>query len=324
MAPSRTRRRVVHVCLWLAIVGVLGGNVFVLSQRNKTTAVTAADALAAFRAEPVVPGPVPVDAGTTVPPVTVAPAGPTTTPVGPPGATATTSAPAVRTAAAAPRPAAPASSTATTPAAVPAMGRPAEGVYAYRTTGGDRVSVAGASHDYPDETYATVRHLDGCKWFVRNDVVEEHVDERTMCSGVDTVTQLSQARWVTFFGKRDGMELACDPPIVVGVSRGLPMPVSESVCSGGGTDARMRRTLVGRERVDVGGTVVDALRIVLDGEFSGKATGRSRDELWVAEADGMTLRWDRMVDTMADAAFGAEVRYQEQASFVLTSLTPRT
>ena len=323
MAPSRPRRRrAARACLWLAILGVLGGNVFVLTQRNKTTTVSAADALAAFRAEPIAPGPVPAEPGTTVPPVTVAPAGPTTTPVGPPGATATTSAPAVHTAAA--RPAAQASSPATAPAAVPATAKPAQGVYAYRTTGGDQVSVAGASHDYPDTTYATVRHLDGCHWFVRNDVVEEHVDERTICNGVDAVTQVTQARWVTFFGKKDGMELRCEPPIVLARPNGLPMPEETSACSGGGTQAKMRRTLVGRERVTVGGVAVDALRIVIDGTFSGKATGRSHDELWVAESNGLTLRWDRMVDTMADAAFGAQVRYQEQASFVLLSLTPRT
>jgi hypothetical protein len=76
--------------------------------------------------------------------------------------------------------------------------------------------------------------------------------------------------------------------------------------------------------VNVGGVPVDAVHIAIDGTFTGKATGRSHDELWLAEATGMTLRWDRMVDTMADAAFGAQVRYQEQASFVLVSLTPRT
>ena len=204
------------------------------------------------------------------------------------------------------------------------MAKPAQGVYAYRTTGGDQVSVAGASHDYPDTTYATVRHLDGCHWFVRNDVVEEHVDERTICNGVDAVTQVSQARWVTFFGKRDGMELTCEPPMVLARPNGLPMPEETSVCSGGGTQAKMRRTTVGRERVAVGGAAVDAVRIVIEGTFTGKATGKSRDELWIAEATGLTLRWDRMVDTMADAAFGAQVRYQEQASFVLLSLTPRT
>ena len=36
----------------------------------------------------------------------------------------------------------------------------------------------------------------------------------------------------------------------------------------------------------------------------------------------LVLRWDRTVDTMANAAFGADVHYQEQATFLLESLTP--
>ena len=38
-SPRRRRQRVVRSLLWLAIIGILAGNVYVLSQRNVTTAV---------------------------------------------------------------------------------------------------------------------------------------------------------------------------------------------------------------------------------------------------------------------------------------------
>ena len=53
-------------------------------------------------------------------------------------------------------------------------------------------------------------------------------------------------------------------------------------------------------------------------------TGTANEDMWIAPQTGMTLRWVRAVDTLADAAFGARVRYTENASFYLESLTPRT
>ena len=38
--PRRRRQRVVRGLLWLAVVGVLAGNVYILTQRNVTTPVT--------------------------------------------------------------------------------------------------------------------------------------------------------------------------------------------------------------------------------------------------------------------------------------------
>ena len=56
---------------------------------------------------------------------------------------------------------------------------PAEGVYAYRTSGGESISVLAAHHDYPAVTYAAVHHTGGCGWQIHAAVVKEHVDERT-------------------------------------------------------------------------------------------------------------------------------------------------
>jgi hypothetical protein len=202
---------------------------------------------------------------------------------------------------------------------------PAEGVYGYRTTGGDSISLGGASHQYPSETFATVRRTGGCRWTARNDVIKEHVDTRTFCGEPGHLFQLSQRRDVEFFGQRDGMELTCSPPQVLHATGEAPGAVVDSTCSDGqGETARTERTLVGTERLVVGGTAVDVVHLKMHSAFNGRATGMADDELWVSAVNGLTVRWVRSVDTLADSSFGAKVRYQEQASFDLESLTPRT
>lgn len=162
--------------------------------------------------------------------------------------------------------------------------KPQEGVYTYRTSGGESISVAGTRHRYPERTYGSVRHRAGCGWEMENQVIEEHTDHRVLCSEPGRVLQLQQSR--------DGQ-------------------------------AMMTRTYLGRGTIDVGGRPVEVEHIRIEGRFTGKATGRSLDDLLLLPDNALTVRWKRMVDTKADAAFGAQVRYEEQADFVLESLEPR-
>jgi hypothetical protein len=65
------------------------------------------------------------------------------------------------------------------------------------------------------------------------------------------------------------------------------------------------------------------VRFRLDATMTGRARGTSTETFWVSPVTGLTLRWERSVDTIADTSFGAKVRYQEQATFVLESLDPK-
>src|SRR5690606_17213728 len=156
------------------------------------TQVDFGEALADFREGTTTTSPATVAAVTSPGEVAIAPNTSPTTEAAP-----TTTAP----------PSVPSTAPATTPdTAAPAgpFQLPAEGVYRYRTSGGETISLLGARHDYPAETYAAVRHLGGCRWHVRAEVVAEHTDERLMCSEPGRLLQLEQARLVTFFGTTDG------------------------------------------------------------------------------------------------------------------------
>lgn len=316
--------RAVAVLTAALAVGVLGTDVWLLSQRSRTTTVDLAEAVERFRQAPP-PSSAPMRAAD----------GPTAGAVeAPPVAAAvvdgeTQMAPAASstdggvTPAVHPAAPAPTSTAAATARGATASSPPAEGVYAYRTTGGESISVAGATHRYPERTYGTVRHLEGCRWEIRNEVIEEHVDHRLLCNEADHVAQLQQTREVEFYGRRDGFTMTCDPPLALHRLSDVPGAVVTTTCGDGSTNAALTRTYLGREPLTIGSSTVEVHHIRIVGEFRGRANGTSDDELWLLDS-GLTARWKRTVDTKADAAFGAQVRYQENADFVLESLDPAT
>ncbi len=210
----------------------------------------------------------------------------------------------------------------TTAAASPAP--PKEGVYAFRTAGGESISVLGARHDYPAETYATVRHTGGCGWDIHAEVVKEHVDDRTMCTGPTGVDQFTQSRQVTFFGSTDGATFTFHPPQVQFAAGDAPGTRAGVDCGDGkGTQGHLVRTTLGYATVTVGGVAVPVVKIRVGGTLTGRVRGTSLDLLTFDVASGLPVRWERSVDTMADA-FGTSVRYQEHVVFDLVSLTPAT
>jgi hypothetical protein len=309
----RARRRI-RIALAVVLVldlAVLGTDVFLLSNRSSTTAVDLQDALVTFRSL----------GGAT--PVTSAPAGgvEVTAPHDDAAPVASTPATQAATTIAAPTAPPPAASPTTTPVGLAA---PAEGVYSYRTSGGESITVLGAHHDYPTTTYAAVHRTGGCGWQIRAEVVKEHVDERTMCSQADGLLQLGQTRQVEFFGNRDGGSYTCAPPQVQFTVGDAPGGTSSADCADAdGGAAHLVRTFLGASQVTVGGVAVEVVRIRIDGTITGRARGTSSDTLTLVAGTGLPVRWERSVDTVADA-FGASVRYVEHATFDLTSLTPQT
>jgi hypothetical protein len=315
---GRLDRRPLRVAIAVVVlvdVAVLGADVYLLSNRSTTTQVDLQDALLTYRS-----------AGNGTPSVT-----PATT-----GGAEVTVAPTIASASFGPAPSTPATAPPTsvtapqpvgappTTAAAPQVAPPAQGVYEYRTAGGESISVLGADHDYPATTYSVVRRTGGCGWQIHSEVIKEHVDERTMCTQAAGVLQLAQSREVTFFGTTDGGTFTCDPPQVQTTPGDVPGARATSVCGDGkGSQAQLDRTTLGSDTATVGGLVVDVIRIRVTGTLTGRVRGTSLDLLTVVAATGLPVRWERSVDTLADA-FGSTVRYQEQARFDLVSLTPST
>lgn len=312
----RGSRRGLHIAVAVFLLVdllVLGTDVYLLQNRSNTTVVDLQDALSSFRSST---GNDMFDAGTSalaggaeVPGVAMG--DPTSTAVAPPTTAASTSS----------STAVPSSAPATPKAG--ALSPPAPGVYEYRTTGGESVSLLGASHRYPALTYAVVRSTGGCGWELKAQVVEEHVDRREMCTDAERVAQHSQQRSVTFFGTTDGADLPCRPPMVwaePGIRVGW---TTTAECSAEGVVAKMVVAVTAMGPRTVGATSIDTVTIRVDGTMTGRVRGTSYDLITFDARTGLPVATERSVDTLADA-FGTSVRYQEQATFDLVSLQPQT
>jgi len=303
------------VVLLVMALAVLSVDVFLLSQRNVTTLVDFDDALAGFRAAPAVAAPIDETTTSTATPSTTTSTTSSAPPTSPgatsPGTTPPGSAP----------PAAPPTTAA--PAGPAGYTAPAPGVYTYRTVGSERISLASAKHQYPERTYATVRHGTGCEWQYRNEVVKEHVDMLQICSQPGRLTQVEQRRDVTFFGQTEGGSARCDPALVLHGADLAPGHRIETTCaSSDGSSFVLTRTFRGHDQRRIGGRTIDVVVVDLESIMTGKKRGRSADTLWLAADSGLLVGWERMVDTVADTAYGASVHYTEEASFELESLTP--
>ena len=320
------RHRIASLALALAAVAVLGTDVYLLSQRNVTTTVSFGAALRSFRSQAGTVAAVDgssaaVQLGAASSPSGATPDTPSPVTAGAVASTATTSGPhaAVVTP---PDKAAPAA--VVSPAAAAPFVLPPDGVYRYQTTGGEQVSILGASHKYPSETYASVHRGSGCQWGMEFDVVQEHIDRRTQCSQSGSLLQLDQSRSVSFFGVTQASDYTFTPAqlmVQVGEAAGSGR---DSFCSGSMGTAKLRVTDLGHQTVMIGGQTVDIVHVVVDGVLSGKARGKTHDDQLVDAKTGMIVSWSRWVDSYADTSFGTNVHYTEQASFVLESMIPTT
>jgi hypothetical protein len=298
----------IQAALALVIAVVLGTDLYVLTQQGKSTEVTLDQAVDRFRAS----------APTTV---TSAPGpGPTATVAGasPTGASPTTLARSDRGAAPAQQQAA---------APVPAPGgpfvAPAEGVYTYRTTGYEEVSLGGARHDYPEQSHAVARRGAGCAWTFELTVLKEHVEKSTHCSAPGRFSTSEEAYYVEFYGQKEGSIYRCDPPMVVSETGDGPGTKRTTTCRGDdGGQATNTTTLLGRERLTIGGTAVDALHLLGEAVISGRAEGTNRSEFWIHPDTGLLLKSVRTSQTRAKA-YGTTVDHREEASFLLENLQPR-
>jgi hypothetical protein len=300
-------------CAVLAVV-LLATALFVLAQRHVTTPVTKDEALRRFRATRAHEDAAQQAIGF------ASPSAPPSTAV---TARARASAPARQ--ASSP----PVSPGAASPGPQPVSGPgpytpPAEGVYTYRATGGDSISIAGASHTYPSEVYDTVTHTGGCLWKSEFDIAEENKSTRTLCSEPGRLSLLEDRREVTYFGQAETEDPHCHPPFVFHDVTEVPGSTMSGVCDSSDTHINVQSTYLGHEAVIVGGTPVDAVRLKFHGTLTGRARGTADEQLLVLPQTGLVLRWERTADADGNAFFGANIHYHEKATFLLESLTPST
>lgn len=277
--------------------------------RQPTTPVPLAEAVRQFHDDPVGPNPPP----TSTPP-TVAVLGTTTAP------SVTTTRPAAG--GNAPETTAPPADGAGAPAASPRVLKPAPGVYRYRTTGSESLSLLGATRAYPTETTRIVRHGMGCVWTMRILLVEEHQEEHTACGTATTLDVTANVTDVEWFGMSFPVRLACDPPIRHVDRSKASGELGRFQCRDVEGDSVFAGTtsVVGEERFVVGAEARPAWRLRLEGNFTGKTRGHVSVTELLDMQTGTVLFEQRVNDLRQTGVL--EVSYHQELILVLVSLSP--
>jgi len=195
-----------------------------------------------------------------------------------------------------------------------------EGVYVYATVGYEKTdALTGVTHRYPARSTITITATD-CGASLVWRVLKGRTTEWIYCTTPRGWELASQDERHTFFGRTEQTTYLCT---------GLPIrPAAGSVTTwdvGCSTDTSQERgvgSLVGRERLRVGGRTVSAEHVRRTSTFSGEIRGTSRHDLWFDSESGVPVRIVMVSRTTNDSPVG-DVHYVENVTLRLTSLTPR-
>ena len=210
--------------------------------------------------------------------------------------------------------------------------RPAEGVYTYRGSGTEHISVPPKSQDQGPVMPATVTHgRDGC-WTFRIDYSTNHWQDWIYCSKNGRLEEhggQTFQRWDFVVTSIESVsKFTCDPPAIAIKPAMKPGQTWRQSCEGTTTDVEGvgvssgTYRFVGLEQVKVAQHRVDAYHFVQERTLKGAQTGSQRADLWFG-TDGLPLRNERQVKVDTDTAVGA-VTYTEEGVFQLAELRPKT
>jgi hypothetical protein len=195
---------------------------------------------------------------------------------------------------------------------------PVPGVYTYRTTGGESLSLLGQRRSFPARTTMIVD--DGTCATVTWDPIAQHTELTSVCPsepGALSVTRLVTHE--TIGGATTTATIDCPSTIYLVPPSGRPGQRWHGSCTQISPAQRIRAQGVdlGLTTIDVDGTrqAVEHTRLTLT--FKGQEHGTNPTDYWVSPATGLILREKETV-TMTQSG----VHYLETMDTTLTSLTP--
>jgi hypothetical protein len=208
--------------------------------------------------------------------------------------------------------------------------QPAEGVYRYRGSGSDHLSVPPLTQAHGPGMPATVTHDAGGCWTFRIDYSSNHWQDWQYCprgGGLDELGGHTFQRWDLGVSTIDNHSaFSCES---VTLSAGMqPGDSWRQTCVGhndsisGATTSSGTMRFVGIEKVRVGNESIAAYHLVQRRQVSGAQRGTLRADVWFAP-DGLPVR-ERQVLSVATSSPIGSIDYRQSGDFSLTALTPNT
>jgi hypothetical protein len=198
---------------------------------------------------------------------------------------------------------------------------PPPGVYRYRTTGNERLSVAGISRAFPSTTNAIVTdtRCATVKW----EPFLQHVEGQVECPiGSGGLGLVSFPSSEEIAGITTNMAIDCPPGTYLVPPEAVVGERWRTTCHAPGQVVALTGRVVGFSTVTVEGRHVPSVHTRLSMSISGSESGTSPSDYWVSLTDGMILRELESVNVLQAAGPLGSVDYTEQMGISLQSLTP--
>jgi hypothetical protein len=198
---------------------------------------------------------------------------------------------------------------------------PPPGVYRYRTSGGEHLSIAGISRSFPPTTEMVVTEASCATitWYP----LEQHTEGLVVCSagrGALAVTSVLSDEQIA--GVRTDDVFHCP----AGAYFVPPNPSSgetwHAACQGMGDRVAFAGRVIGLSGVNVKGRELPAIHTRLTLSFAGAEAGTNPTDYWVSTKDGVILRERETVDVHQGSGPLGSVRYGEQMGLVIDSTAP--
>ena len=215
--------------------------------------------------------------------------------------------------------------------AQPSVMRPPAGVYVYRGSGSEHLSLPPKTQKQGPQMPGTVtQSANGC-WTFRIDYSSQHWQTWNYCprdGGLVEAGGQTFERWDFVFVKYDSTStFTCSSSVTIRAHM-QPGDSWQQSCRGTSTGVKGvgltsgPYTFVGPEVLTIGGKRVPAYHFRQLRTLSGSQTGSQRTDQWFAQSDGLPLRNVREQTVRTHTVVGSST-YTERGSFELTSLVPQ-
>jgi hypothetical protein len=209
---------------------------------------------------------------------------------------------------------------------------PRPGVYEYRASGREKLSLLNTTQQWGPKMFGTVT-ADGKGCWSFSALFNSHHDQQWQyCARGDTLYEQGGVTNQKFdfgaFSAKDKSVFTCPTPGVVlraGEKRGMSAPI---LCKGHGdgtnanTTSKGTITFVGIEHVTVAGDTVETYHVRSGRTVGGDQEGTDEMDSWFATRDAMLVKFTRHLRVTSPSPVG-HVTYREDGSFTLVSQSPR-
>lgn len=195
---------------------------------------------------------------------------------------------------------------------------PRPGVYPYRSSGGESLSILGESRAFPSTSAVIV--TDGSCASMLWDPLEQHTETTTVCPAPDGAYAISSTlTHEAIGGSTTNATLTCPGTLYL-----LPPHVhpgarwsARCLLSNPHEPVAITGLALGPALITVGGQQVETQHVRVTQQFSGVASGTSPTDYWVIPSDGLIARESEQVDVTQDG-----VHYHQSSDVQVSSLTP--